>query len=150
MFLCILVFKWFIMVTKRIFAGSFKIIVITLASLWKCHTVNQSGRPVSLFQPSFSIAKRLSVFFSWSIWPQVLCIPDSRSQGVDLKSPLVLFARASRKGRFLQLHCRAHFNLLLCPGWPRGYCMNYLMLICLMACHCSGPLLKSFFFLMTW
>lgn len=91
--------------------------------------------------------QRSCLYFSVEVhWPQVLCIPDSRSHGVDLESPLALFARASRKGRSLQMHCRACFNLLLCPGWPKGYFMNYLMLICLMACHCSGPLLKYFFF----
>lgn len=125
--------------------------VITLAGLWKCDIVNQSGLPIFVFQPSSSTPKRLSVFFQLECsWPQVLCIPDSSSHGVDLKSPPVLFARASGKGHSLRLHCGARFNLLLCPCWPEGYCMNYLMLICLMACHCSGPLLKLFLFLITW
>ena len=63
--------------------------------------------PESLFQSEYS-------------GPRILCIPGSRTPGVNLESPLVLSDRDSRLGRSPRLWCRARSEHLVLSGLVQG------------------------------
>jgi len=59
--------------------------------------------------------------FQWNYsGPQILCIPGSRTPGVDLRSPLVLSATDSRLGHSPRLRGRELFQLLALTGLDQG------------------------------
>ena len=83
------------------------------------------GGAVLQYPPLLKQLERLHMLpeslFQWEYsGPRILCIPGSKTPGVDLESPLVLSARDSRLGHSPRLRCRARFKHLALTGLDQG------------------------------
>ncbi|KAK4811185.1 hypothetical protein QYF61_019816 [Mycteria americana] len=61
----------------------------------------------------------MSIYLEYS-GPRILCIPDSKTQGVDLESPLVLSARGSRLPALLSQHQSSQVTMCLPGRWLKS------------------------------